>query len=629
MGAPMTTTAEAIAPAADSVATPTAAYLKAEEARELPRALMEGTRAIRRDCAKWLPPMPGETDPPKGGGLTPYAERVARTVCDPFYKRAVKSAVTSILGRNVILSEDVPPLIRKHAENIDNRGNNLTVFMRRVLEDSVGDAGVSYILIDHPPMPEGATYAALASGAKRPYWVHVRARDYLNPDDFEIVNGRPRARCIRIRETITVRQGWRLKEIERVRVFTNPPLDSEGEPVGFVTWAVYEKLPDGKWEAAPREGNFGTLYPMQETTLIPVYSGYEGYNCARPMFAELAELNLSYIRKRSDVDNTLHRILPPVLHRSGVAPEDRDKPVVLAAGAVFNSTASPAEADLKYVEHTGQNITTAQEDLDRQQKRMEALALEPHVSRSSETATGRAIDFDTARTEIQALALASKDFVELCFGIHAQMIGLDSEAGGSVTLRSLSRPQPQAPQETALALEWLEKHGYSPAEIVAEGKRRGYWTEELADPPAMIDAGELPDMGGAGHDSGRPVLVLDFDGVLHIGGASGGIADVPGPPSRGAAEFLAAAVGPFRVHVFSGRSATPEGRQAMEAWCRKAFGPEITAELRFPATKPAAFVAIDDRAMTFEGTFPTPDQLLTFRAWTQRGPRAAGATAAS
>jgi len=33
------------------------------------------------------------------------------------------------------------------------------------------------------------------------------------------------------------------------------------------------------------------------------------------------------------------------------------------------------------------------------------------------------------------------------------------------------------------------------------------------------------------------------------------------------------------------------------------------------ALKPAAFLTIDDRAVCFDGTFPTTEQMLNFKPW--------------
>ena len=39
---------------------------------------------------------------------------------------------------------------------------------------------------------------------------------------------------------------------------------------------------------------------------------------------------------------------------------------------------------------------------------------------------------------------------------------------------------------------------------------------------------------------------------------------------------------------------------------------------KFPETKPPAFVGIDDRVLTFEGEWPSMEQLLAFKPWNKR-----------
>lgn len=111
---------------------------------------------------------------------------------------------------------------------------------------------------------------------------------------------------------------------------------------------------------------------------------------------------------------------------------------------------------------------------------------------------------------------------------------------------------------------------------------------------------------------GKPILALDFDGVLHsyISGWQG--ADViPDPPVPGAVAFVREASLHFAVVVYSSRARFPEGAEAMRVWLR------AQGFLEVPVTcqKPPAFVSLDDRAITFRGSFPNAKRLLEFRPW--------------
>lgn len=122
----------------------------------------------------------------------------------------------------------------------------------------------------------------------------------------------------------------------------------------------------------------------------------------------------------------------------------------------------------------------------------------------------------------------------------------------------------------------------------------------------------------------RPILSLDFDGVLHAY-TSGwkGFDVIPDGPVPGAMQFLTEMTGDFEVHIFSSRSRRLSGRRAMRnailSWLSDHIGPdraiEVGARLHWPWFKPGAFVAIDDRCLTFTGAWPRREELLNFKPW--------------
>jgi len=131
---------------------------------------------------------------------------------------------------------------------------------------------------------------------------------------------------------------------------------------------------------------------------------------------------------------------------------------------------------------------------------------------------------------------------------------------------------------------------------------------------------------------GKPILCLDFDGVIHSY-ASGWVSEtfIPDPPVLGAFEFLYSCRDVFDVRIFSSRSKTQEGRVAMYTWLKywadKAL--DNTEPLwranavinmfnrgdAWPAEKPPAFLTIDDRAITFCGKWPSMRELQDFKPW--------------
>jgi hypothetical protein len=127
----------------------------------------------------------------------------------------------------------------------------------------------------------------------------------------------------------------------------------------------------------------------------------------------------------------------------------------------------------------------------------------------------------------------------------------------------------------------------------------------------------------------KPILCLDFDGVIHSY-ASGwkGANVIPDPPVDGAMRFIWEATEHFRVAIFSSRTNQPGGLQAMREWLCENFRlfwamdrtscDDKLAEIEWPIEKPPAFITIDDRALTFEGTWPLIESLKAFQPWNKR-----------
>jgi len=124
----------------------------------------------------------------------------------------------------------------------------------------------------------------------------------------------------------------------------------------------------------------------------------------------------------------------------------------------------------------------------------------------------------------------------------------------------------------------------------------------------------------------RPGLCLDFDGVLHHMPKFKGYTVIEGEVVAGAAQFLRDAVAIFTVSIFSCRSRSWFGRQAMRRWTldllQATYGIEegrgTYEELKFPRHKPPATVFLDDRALRFEGVWPDLADLMQFKPWNWR-----------
>lgn len=126
----------------------------------------------------------------------------------------------------------------------------------------------------------------------------------------------------------------------------------------------------------------------------------------------------------------------------------------------------------------------------------------------------------------------------------------------------------------------------------------------------------------------KPILCLDFDGVLHSY-TSGwkGADNIPDPPVPGAIAFLRETVKHFRVAIFSSRSNQEGGQRAMREWIgywmvqeRESDDEELSwaGAIEWPSEKPPALVTLDDRALTFTGEWPSMAVLAEFKPWNKK-----------
>jgi hypothetical protein len=130
---------------------------------------------------------------------------------------------------------------------------------------------------------------------------------------------------------------------------------------------------------------------------------------------------------------------------------------------------------------------------------------------------------------------------------------------------------------------------------------------------------------------GKPVLALDFDGVIHSYEKGWQDGAIYGGVTEGFFDWAAKAKQHFRLMIYSSRSGSHKERQPMEDWLHvqlqgwkwdcEAKGdviPDLSFfDFEFPDRKPPAFLTIDDRAVCFHGSWDAcdPALLLNFHPW--------------
>lgn len=125
------------------------------------------------------------------------------------------------------------------------------------------------------------------------------------------------------------------------------------------------------------------------------------------------------------------------------------------------------------------------------------------------------------------------------------------------------------------------------------------------------------------------IICVDFDGVVHWyrkGWQDGTIYDVATP---GFFDWADSARTGFDLVIYSSRSKTQTGIDAMRTWMiaegekwRKGMGYAVLNWFTFANEKPPAFLTIDDRAIQFKGDWSAPElepgTLRVFKPWNAR-----------
>lgn len=127
---------------------------------------------------------------------------------------------------------------------------------------------------------------------------------------------------------------------------------------------------------------------------------------------------------------------------------------------------------------------------------------------------------------------------------------------------------------------------------------------------------------------GKPILCLDFDGVVHEYKHPWTNAwTISDHVTAGFFDWAEEAREYFRLVIYSARSSDPNGVMAMRIWLAYEYeewishnylGPKFADfGFEFASEKPKAFLTIDDRALPFNGNWRhfDPQGLLQFKPW--------------
>jgi hypothetical protein len=352
--------------------------------------LLQGTFGMRQKHRRYLPQEPRELD-------ESYDNRLARSVCPPYYQR-LERLLAGMLTRKPVRLVDTSDTIREQLFDVDLNGNDLNVWTYETARKMVryGHVGT---LVDAP-----------ADGG-RPYWVTYTPRQILGWRT-ETNEGKQQLTMLRLQEMASVPDGdYGEKLVQQVRVLT------PGE------YQIHQKDDKGDFRMVD-EGRTS----LSEIPFSIAYSNRTGFMESRPPLEDIAELNLKTYQIQSDLDNQLHISAVPMLAFYGF-PSSAEE---VSAGP-GEAIAFPAEGRAEYIEPGGTSFQFQFQRLEQLAGQINELGLSAVLGQklTAETAEAKRINRSQGDSTMMVIAQNMQDMIDNCLQFHAEFIGQGEAAGSS------------------------------------------------------------------------------------------------------------------------------------------------------------------------------------------------------
>ena len=422
--------------------------------------ILGGTGPMRDAATTYLPQHEQESMPN-------YQERLGRCTLFNMTELTLGTWVGKPFSDPVKLNEDVPKEIVNISNDIDLRGNNMTVVARDWFRESLAKS-FSHILIDMPALTDdernGRTLADDNRDNIRPYWVLIKPENLIFAES-QIINGREMLTHVRILETIIDRDGFAESVTEQIRIL---------EPGWFEIWEkefTNKSRTRFKWVRVQSD-----FTDLDEIPLVTFYANRTGLMEGKPPLEDLAHLNIRHWQSTSDQINILTVSRFPMLAVSGATDQSGDTMVI---GPRQLLGTKDAQGRFYYVEHSGKAIKSGREDLEDLEEQMASYGAEFLKRKSgSHTATGRALDSSEAMSPLQDMVIRFTESMGEALDITAKWLKLERD-GGTVDIATDFSISGQDDAELKILLEARKNGDISMIDFLNELKLRGILSDDF------------------------------------------------------------------------------------------------------------------------------------------------------
>lgn len=442
---------------------------------------------VMRTKPKYLPKFPNESQ-------ADYDFRLKNAKLTNVFADIVETLSAKPFSKEVALAgETRPGWAETFVEDVDTSGNHLNVFASTLFNAGVSDA-ISWVLVEFTRVnTTNATRAEEAAIGARPYWRHIKAEDILAAET-DMIRGREEFIHVRIKETETVRDGYKQTVKERVRVLDRKPMgDGLYAPATFEVFEKQENTHTKTTEWFLLEELSGVI-TIGVIPLVPFITGRrKGASwVVRPVLQAAIDLQIELFEQENGLKYAKQQTAFPMLTGNGVNPtlDSEGKPMMVPVGPKAVLYAPPnGEGDhgeWTFIEPSATSLTFLATDIKETITELRELGRQPLTAQTGNlTVVTTAFAADKANSVIQAWAMNLKDCLENCFRFtalwlkQADQIEVFVDTDFDVNLNDAEGPK------TLLATRQAGQ--LSQRTLWTEFKRRGLLSAEF-DPDAEEEA---------------------------------------------------------------------------------------------------------------------------------------------
>lgn len=466
------------------------AYQEMEDLWQLPDALLGGTLRMRREASRWLLPKEAEDS-------RDYISRVSMSYLFGGYERTLDELSSRPFEKPVSLQTQakLPEFLAEIEEDVDRTRKNLTAFAKELFHEAL-HRGVTHVLVDFPRVRPGATLEDRRRLKARPILIHVQAPRLPGWRTEKLEDGSEVLSMVRIYEQETVPDGdYGDKIVERVRVFTRSTweihereaVDADGLAAEAGTDGAGPDPNPGPDDAddLARDGYVLTdqgTHKFGEVPLLTLYFKRTGYMTGRPVFENVAQLNLAHFQSDSRQRSYLDFARIGAVALLGFTEEEvASGGFAWGVNRFLRTERGPQEADVKTVEHSGHAIEAGRNDLRDLEEQMQVLGTAPLVQRATAiTATGEARDEDRGMSKAESWIRDLESFLEECYAYAARWLGVELPEDFAVDIFSDFGVTLRGAEESRLLLDLCLAGKLSSETLLREFKRRGVFADSFA-----------------------------------------------------------------------------------------------------------------------------------------------------